>query len=426
MKATQLISKLEKTKKNKDARRVFINFSYLSILQIGGYVLPIITYPYLARVIGVTGFGKIAFAMSVIVYFTTIIDWGYNLTATRDVAINRDNKDQISRIYSVVMTSKLFLLAASFALLLFLLFSVPLLQEHADIIAIAFLIVIGQTLFPEWLFQGLENMRVIVILNMSSKILFTLLIFAFIHSPNDYILQPLFAGLGYIVAGIVSLVYVRKKFNIKFHLCTIEEVKESIKNSFDVFLNNLMPNLYTSFSVLLLGQFGGSVANGILDGANKFYSICAQFLSVLSRAFFPFLSRRIDKHSAFLKIKLGITILFSIFIILGADILIRLFLGESFKESALLLRIFGVSLIFHSLTNIYGTNYLIIIGEEKILRKITMVVSIIGFLIAFPLIFFFGFIGAACTITIARIMLGVVVYYTAKKKMRLRKNIISL
>lgn len=101
-------------------------------------------------------------------------------------------------------------------------------------------------------------------------------------------------------------------------------------------------------------------------------------------------------------------------------------MGESFKESALLLRIFGVSLIFHSLTNIYGTNYLIIIGEEKILRKITMVVSIIGFLIAFPLIFFFGFIGAACTITIARIMLGVVVYYTAKKKMRLRKNIISL
>lgn len=81
--------------KSRDARRVISNFSYLSILQIGSYVLPILTYPYLARVIGVEGFGKIAFAMSIVVYFTTITDWGYNFSATRDVARNRDDVESI-------------------------------------------------------------------------------------------------------------------------------------------------------------------------------------------------------------------------------------------------------------------------------------------------------------------------------------------
>lgn len=400
-----------------DAQRVFANFSYLSILQIGSYVLPIITYPYLAKVIGVDGFGKIAFAMSLIVYFTTLTDWGYNFTATRDIARNRSNIDVVSTIYSIVSTSKIYLLIFSAIILAVAIIAVPYLQSEMGIILFAFSVVIGHTIFPEWLFQGLENMRVIVLLNLFSKILFTVLIFVFIRTPDDYILQPLFSGLGYILAGVTSLFYVKRKLKIKFRFCTFIEVKNSIKRSFDVFLNNLMPNLYTSFSVIILGFWGGSIANGYLDGANKFYSICAQFLSVLSRAFFPFLSRKIEKHSTFVKIKLSITLLFAIILVLGAGFLIETVLSQAFKESIIPLRIFGVSLIFHSLMNIYGTNYLIIIGEERLLRKITMWVSLMGFIIAFPLIYYYSYIGAACTISIARIVLGVIVYYIAKKKM---------
>ena len=243
--------------KSKDAKRVISNFSYLSILQIGSYVLPILTYPYLARVIGVEGFGKIAFAMSIVVYFTTITDWGYNFSATRDVARNRENLDSISKIYSVVTSSKLFLLFVSAIIMVILIFSVPQLKEDFLVYILSFSIVIGQTIFPEWLFQGLENMKFMVVLNIISKLIFTMLIFIFIKSPNDYVLQPLFAGCGYILSGVISLYFIHRKMKLRFKVSNFREIYVSIKNSFDVFLNNLMPNLYTSVSVLILGFFWG-------------------------------------------------------------------------------------------------------------------------------------------------------------------------
>lgn len=409
--------------KSKDAKRVISNFSYLSILQIGSYVLPILTYPYLARVIGVEGFGKIAFAMSIVVYFTTITDWGYNFSATRDVARNRENLDSISKIYSVVTSSKLFLLFVSAIIMVILIFSVPQLKEDFLVYILSFSIVIGQTIFPEWLFQGLENMKFMVILNIISKLIFTMLIFIFIKSPNDYVLQPLFAGCGYILSGVISLYFIHRKMKLRFKVSNFREIYVSIKNSFDVFLNNLMPNLYTSVSVLILGFLGGSVANGILDGASKFYSICAQFLSVMSRAFFPFLSRKLEKHSIFVKIKLSMTIVLALILFLGADFFINTFLTNSFRESVLPLRIFAISLIFHSLTNIYGTNYLILIGKEGVLRRITVLISILCFILAFPLIYYFSYIGAVLTISFARVLLGSIVYIIAKKEKNKRLQI---
>lgn len=408
-----------RVKSSNDARRVLANFSYLSLLQIGGYVLPIITYPYLARVIGVEGFGKIAFAYSIITYFMTVTDWGYNFTATRDTAKCRENSKAIEKIYSEVTTSKIFLLIVSGAILSIMLLTIPYFRENYLVIALSFSIVIGQTIFPEWIFQGMEKMRLITILNLSSKILFTVLIFVCIKKQDDYIFQPALAGLGYILSGIIGLIYVRKVFGVRYKPCSFGAIFSSIKSSFDVFINNLMPNLYNNFSVVLLGFFGGSIANGYLDGANKFYSVGAQFLNVLSRAFFPFLTRRLEKHYVFSKIKILITIVISVCLIVGAPTMVHYVLDDSFESSIIPLRILAISLIFHSITNIYGTNYLIIIGKERILRNLTIKVSIIGMLSAIPLIYYLNYIGAALTIAMSRIVLGSAVYITAKKQMRL-------
>src|SRR5690554_4491222 len=105
-------------KKSKDGRTLVANFGYLSLLQVAGYIFPLITMPYLARVIGVEGFGKIAFASAVVVWFQTVADWGFNYTATRDVAKNRDNKEKVSEIFSNVLWARCFLMITSFLLLI--------------------------------------------------------------------------------------------------------------------------------------------------------------------------------------------------------------------------------------------------------------------------------------------------------------------
>ena len=102
---------------NKDGKALASNFGYLMIMQITGYIFPLLTIPYLARVIGVEGFGKIAFAAAVIVWFQTITDWGFSYTATRDVARNRDSLEKVSVIFSNVLWAKSLLALASFIIL---------------------------------------------------------------------------------------------------------------------------------------------------------------------------------------------------------------------------------------------------------------------------------------------------------------------
>lgn len=117
------------------------------------------------------------------------------------------------------------------------------------------------------------------------------------------------------------------------------------------------------------------------------------------------------------------TIVLALILFLGADFFINTFLTNSFRESVLPLRIFAISLIFHSLTNIYGTNYLILIGKEGVLRRITVFISILCFILAFPLIYYFSYIGAVLTISFARVLLGSIVYIIAKKEKNKRLQI---
>lgn len=379
--------------------------------------------PYLARVIGVEGFGKIAFASAIVVWFQTISDWGFNYTATRDVAKNRDDKEKVSDIFSNVLWARCLLMIVSFLLLLITIFLVPKFRENYTIILITFLLVPGHIMFPDWFFQAMERMRYITILNILSKFLFTIAVFVFIKEKSDYILQPLFTSLGFLVSGIIAMYLILNKWEIELNRPSIKPIIKTIKGSTDVFINNIMPNLYNSFSVMLLGFFGSSISNGLLDAGSKFVSISQQFMLVISRTFFPFLSRRIDKHSMFSRLNICIAVIFSALLFILAPLIIKLFFTEEFYNAITVLRIMSISIFFLSLSNVYGTNYMIIQGYEKQLRNITFISSIIGFVISFPLIYYFDYIGAAVTITLTRGFLGLMIAYFARKiKQKLIKN----
>lgn len=396
----------QKIVSNKDNKVVVQNFAYLGLLQVAGYVFPLITMPYLARVIGVDGFGKIAFASAVMVWVQTIADWGFNFTATRDVAQNRETPQKVSEIFSNVLWARCVLMILSFLFLMLLVVIFPKFRANMDILLVSFLMVPGHILFPDWFFQAMERMKYITILNLASKLLFTIAIFIFIKDKEDYILQPLLISLGYVVSGIIAFYYILVKWGIKLKLSKIRDIYLTIRNSSDVFFNNLMPNLYNSFSIVLLGIFGGSIANGKLDAGSKFVNIAQQFMQVLSRAFFPYLSRKLDKHSVYARLNIACSLSMSIALFFLAPLIIDIFFTDEFSDSAIVLQIMSISIFFLALINVYGTNYMIIAGYERQLRNITFMVSIIGFILSFPLVIYLGYIGAAINITLTRAFLG--------------------
>lgn len=403
-----------KINSSKNGKTVFANFGYLSLLQIAGYVFPLITMPYLARVIGADGFGKIAFASAIVVWIQTISDWGFNLTATRDVAQNRNNKEKVSRIFSNVLWARCILTILSGLILLFVVLVVPYLRENADIIFVTFLLVPGYILFPEWFFQAIERMKYTTIFNLIIKLIFTISVFIFIHKREDYLIQPLLTTIGYLLCGIGALYLILKKWGYTLYKPELTEILETIRNSADVFINNLMPNLYNSFSVMLLGFFCGSTANGVYDGGNKFPTIFYNFQSVLSRAFYPFLARRPDKHSFYAKLNIGSALIGAVFLIAISPLVIKIMLGDEFEKSVIVMQILSFSSFFLAMSYTYGTNYLIINHKEKPLRNLTFVSSIVGMCVSIPLVYYFSYIGAAVTVLFCRGLLGIGSYVLAK------------
>ena len=213
-----MIEKVKSFKQNRELCTLIANFSYLSLLQMASYAFPFITMPYLARVIGVEGFGKIAFASALMLWFITIADWGFNYTATRDVAKNRDNKEKISEIFSNVFWARILLMFLSFILLSFCILLVPKFRENMAVIFLSFLMIPGHIMFPDWFFQAMERMKYITILNVLSKTLFTIAVFLFIKEKSDYILQPLFTSLGFMLSGVIAMYYILGKWKIKLKL----------------------------------------------------------------------------------------------------------------------------------------------------------------------------------------------------------------
>lgn len=401
--------------KSKDGKTVFANFGYLSLLQVAGYVFPLISMPYLARVIGAEGFGKIAFASAIVVWIQTISDWGFNLTATRDVAQNRDNKELVSIIFSNVLWARSILTLLSGIILLLVVLLVPYLRENADIIFVTFLLVPGYILFPEWFFQAIEKMKYTTFFNLFLKLVFTVAVFVFIHKREDYLIQPLLTTIGYLLCGLGALYLIFKKWGYTLYKPQWTEIFETIRNSTDVFVNNLMPNLYNSFSVMLLGFFGGSTANGIYDGGNRFPSIFYQFQSVLSRVFYPFLSRRPDKHSFYAKLNIVSALVGSVILVLISPLIIKIMLGDEFEKSVVVMQILSFSVVFLAMGYTYGTNFLIINHKEKPLRNLTFISSIVGMCVSVPLVYYFSYIGAAVTVLLCRGLLGVGSYVLAKR-----------
>ena len=408
--------------KSKDGKTIAENLTYLSILQVAGYVLPFITMPYLSRVIGVSGFGKIAFASAIMVWMQTLVDWGFGYSATRDVAKYRDNKEIVSSIYSNVLWAKSFLALVGLIILVILILSIPLLRENAVLLLFTYLLIPGYILFPEWFFQGMEKMKYSTIFNLAIKLAFTIAVFFVIKKEEDFIYQPLLSSFGFIFSGIIAFFIIRNKWGVRLLRPNWTTIVGYLKGSFDIFIGNLFPTMYNNFSVVLLGAIGSPIANGLYDGGNRFISAAQQFMSIIGRTFFPFLNRRNEMFSIYTRLHLWLAAFVSLALFFGAPLIVRIFLTSEFEDSITVIRIMSFSIFFLALGTVYCVNYLFVKGFDREARNCTIITSLVGFLLAYPMIKCFGYLGAAINVTLTRAIMGILYMITAKKHIKLENT----
>lgn len=417
-----------KSLKGKESKIVISNIFYLTLINIANFVLPLLTFPYLVRVIGIDKFGLLSFATSIITYFLIFTDYGFNITATRLISINRDDKEKINEIFSSVIILKIFLLSISMILLLLMVFIIPKLRSDAYIYFLTFGLVIGQVLFPVWYFQGIEKMKIISILNIISKIFFTSAIFIFVKSSEDFYLVPLFSSLGFILIGIISIIICIFKYNIKIVYQSISVLKYYLIEGWHIFISNITVTLYTTSTVTILGFFTNNTIVGYYSSADRIISAIRGLIGPVTQAIFPYLSRKVDKDpKEILQINRKLLLYFSpLFLLLttilffGADYIIELLFKIHNKEAALVLKILSFIPTIIFIHAIYALFTMIIFKRTKAYSKIIISAALLNLVIAFTLIPLYGHIGAAiCILFIEIYLMFRYIIYTNKNSLKI-------
>jgi len=398
--------------KSSTKRRLAENFFSLSTLQALNYLLPLITLPYLVRVLGATKYGLIAFAQAFIGYFQILTDYGFNLSATREISINRENKEKISQIFSSVMIIKFCLLFASLLLMSAIVFSFSKFRQDWPIYYLTFGMVLGQVLFPVWFFQGMERMKYITFLNVIARGIFTIGIFIFIKKMENYFYVPLINSLGYLVAGGLSLGIVFKKFGIKFQVPNIQAIKYQLKQGWHVFISLLAISLYTTSRIFIVGIFTNNTITGYYAIAEKLMNVIQTFpLASFLQAIYPRLVEiyAVSREKAYyLMRKLqNVTIIVYFFLLLFlfcfADVIIEIITGSKVKETILALRILLVALFFIN-SNAFRAQFLIVSGNYRAYSKIYVTIGISGLILLTILTYFYSYVGTAVGISMIELI----------------------
>jgi len=396
--------------KSKEAKSILENFISLSAIQLIGMVLPLITLPYILRTIGFESYGIIVFAASLIAYFQSLTDFSFRITAVRDVAIFKNSQRKLDLIYSKVIFVKGIFLLISLLIITIIVLCVPSFYDYKDIYILSSLMLVGYALFPEWFFQGIEKMRYITYLNLGIKIFFTICIFVFIKDEKDYWIYPLLQGAGLIGAGVVGQLMLIYKYKLKFIFLPKKVIANTIKVNFPIFVNQFVPTLYNNTSSFLLGIIAGSYSLGIYDAIKKIIDLAISLIGILSRVFFPYLNRNKNAFRNYRRMML--VILFSLcFVILCGYKFIFWYLDVKYVDAFIVLLILTLSIIGYVFYDIYGLNYFIVNRYDKIVMKNTIIVSVIGFVIAYPLIHFYGIVGAALNLCLTRLLMGLTLKY---------------
>ncbi|WP_179021464.1 oligosaccharide flippase family protein [Winogradskyella forsetii] len=410
---------IKKFLQDKEKKVLANNYLSLLILQAANYLLPLLILPFLVRVLGTDKFGLVMFAQSLAVFLTVFVDFGFNLSGTREISLARDDKKKLSEIFNAIMIVKLLLIVIAFGILYIIVSVFTRFSIDKDVYLLSFGIVIGQALFPVWFFQGLEKMKFVTIINISAKLIFTLLVFILIRAESDYIYVPVYNSLGFIIAGLLGFILCFKYISLTLPKYGL--IKRLVYESSSLFVSNFATTLYTSSNIFILGLFTGNTIVGVYSSMEKLILAVKNVYVPLYQAMYPWLSKQ-SNGAKVLKIKkmapfvLASGIVITLVIIIFGKFILNIIYDDRLIESySIIFRIISFIAIFSGLNMLYNGLYLPAIKKYKLRMNIMVVGGIANLLISLYLVKLYGIYGTAISVTFTEFLLLLLGYHYFKR-----------
>ncbi|WP_207532059.1 flippase [Desertivirga arenae] len=382
------------SKNTKPVASLMKNFFSLSLVQFANNCLPLLTMPVIARIIGPDKFGVINFSAAIVTYFSLLINYGFDLTATRAIAQSRDNAEERSRIFSNILFAKIFLLGISLLIFIITLYTVPQMAADKTLFIYTYIACFSLVITPNWLYQGMQELHQMAIFNFISKLIFTISLLLFIRQREDYILQPLLTSLSQIVVGLGSFIWALRKYKIKIHPVSFNKVFELLWTEKMIFFSMIVVTLYTTTNTIILGFVQTNKDVAFYTAGWKLIMIIQTFVSLpLRLSLFPFIGESFGRSQTegVAKVK-QITPFITIFTTLAgiaiwilAPWLIELLYGSEFRQATIVLRILCFVPMILALGDLFGIQTMINLKMDKAFFRITLLGSVIGLALNYSL-----------------------------------------
>ena len=409
------------------SRRLFSNFIALGIVQGANFLLPILIIPYVITKIGADGFGTVAVAQVVMMFFTNISDYGFNLTATRDVSLNKENPHILSKIFFTVLATRLFICLLLFLVLLVSIVFIPIMKLNSTLYLLAFVSVIGQSTLTNWLFQGIEKMKLVMYISLLARVLFILLVLFFIREKNDNIYFIFFSGIGNLLAGVLSMIVGYKLLKLKRIIPSFIDIVAELKKGWHITISNLSVSIYMYVNILILRVFTNDTVVGYYSVAERVIFAARQVLSVYFQAIYPQVCQLALKSktelSYFFKkyyrpflicVLAGCVILFFF-----SEPIVDLFLNENQATASEYLRILSF-VPFIVCLNIPAYQILLVFNEKKALLIIFILGTTVNISLSLFLIPAMGAIGTSYIVFITEFIITTTLIFAMVNNQRTR------
>jgi PST family polysaccharide transporter len=392
--------------------RLIENICSLYVLQGLNYALPLAVLPYLVRVLGMDMYGFMAFCQSFALYFVILTDYGFNLSATRYIAQNRNDTDAISNMFCRVLFIKSGLMGFGLILLFGIIECIPRFRQDATFFLVAFLAVLGNVLFPQWYFQGIEKMRYISIITGLAKTLSTGLLFVFVHRPSDTLLALAIQSSGFVIAGLVGLWLASREIRFQFQWPTCKELRETLADGWHLFISMAAVSLYTNTNVFLVGLIAGNTQAGYFSAAEKLVRGAQGALTPIMQAIFPHVSalraRSEDLLIRFLRKSLlivgGMSLAGSLALLLLAQPAAMILFGSNSMGCVPTLRWIALLPFIIAVSNVLGIQTMIPFGLDKQFSRILVAAGFVNVAVAIPLINWHGAQGAGASVLLTEVL----------------------
>lgn len=388
------------------ARRLGENIAALSVLQVANSVVPLITVPYLARVLHLAQFGQLAFAQALVLYFDIFVDYGFNLSASRAVACCRDSQDALSIQFWKTIAARIVLALVSAAVLTILVLCVPQLRAAPMLYAGAFLTVLGTALFPVWFFLGIEEMRYITIAHSSARLLTIPALLLWVHGPNDVAVAAAIQGSVPVWAALIVVPVLWKKLAHRFLWPSPDQIVALLRSGWQLFLSSAASATNAATTPVLLQLVAGNAEVGYFTAADKVIRAVAALANSATLSLYPHLTalKSRSDRSALLLIRrssIWLTALSSaasLAIFFLAPLAGPMLWGPRFVPAVGVLRCLAPLPILLALINNFGTQTLLVFGLDSLISRISLFCTLLNAVLTMLLGRVFGATGAALAI----------------------------